>query len=303
MSTCILICTYEANQALALFTAKQITSLWNNHPPIFFCGLNGSDDGSFLDLRSDSSDWLGIIIDAVDELIKKRFELVYIVLDDHPPLGLCEEKTLNEVLPNALIQLEAIHISLLGSGYGRELLGEEIQLCGIAVEALPDSYRWRYSLHPGIWHLKSFRDLLVILEAESIPPKGRSPWEFERICGSEKFLTRLRSTRRCFRITASLPSAVIRDQMFSALLRSMGKVMRTVAGVLGGSKAWVAVSQRFDFVNHYYPGIYPVFWRGVLVQGAINPELVKFCRIFRKKKLSHQLRVGFSTDESIGISH
>lgn len=302
MSTCILICTYEANQALALFTAKQITSLWRNHPPIFFCGLNRGDDRSFLDLRSDSSDWLGIIIDAVDELIKKYFESVYIVLDDHPPVGLCEENTLNNILPKALIELEAINISLFGSGYGREMLGEERQFSGITVEALPDSYRWRYSLHPGIWHLKSFRGLLSILDTESISPKGRSPWDFERICGSDPFFASLTPQNRCFRVTSALPTAAIGDQILSTLLRAVGRVMRSVAGGFGGSKAWVAVSRRFDFVNHYYPGIYPVFWRGVLVQGGINPELVRCCRVFRKKKLLHQLRVGFSTVESIGIS-
>jgi len=295
LSTCILICTYESNQLLALFTGKQITSLWKNHPPIFFCGVNCRHNSSFLDLRVDSADWLGIIMDAVDELIKKRFESVYVVLDDHPPIGLCEEETLNNILPKALIELEAINISLLGSGYGREMLGEERQLSGITVEALPDSYRWRYSLHPGIWHLESLRDLLSILESESISPKGRSPWDFERICGSDRFLASLPPRNRCFRVTSSLPTAAIGDQILSTLLRGVGRVMRSVAGGFGGSKAWLAVSQRFDFVNHYYPGIYPVFWRGVLVQGAINPELVRFCRFFRKKKLSHQLRVGFST--------
>ncbi len=118
MNTCILIPSYDGYRSLAGFTANQIDHHWRDHPPIYFCGLSAPahKNDLLLFLRRQSSDWLSILIDAVHEVKERGFKAVYLILDDHPPLGPCEANTLNQTLPATLERLEAGTISLFRPG-------------------------------------------------------------------------------------------------------------------------------------------------------------------------------------------
>lgn len=168
MNSCILIPSHVRYQSLAVFTANQIGQWWKNHPSIFFCGLEQlkHKDGVSLLSRRDNINWIGIELDAVREVQQRGFEVVYLILDGHPPMGLCRDDILNYVLPRILQRLGADNISLFGSGQGRSIEGHVFRESGIGIEHLPESYLWRYSLHPGLWSCKSLQDLLQLLDSE-----------------------------------------------------------------------------------------------------------------------------------------
>lgn len=138
MNPCILIPSHVGYWSLAIFTASQIDRCWKDYPPIFVCGLD--------QLKQK---------DGVGEVRQRGFEVVYLILDDHPPMGLCRDDIPNYVLPEILQRLGADNISLFGSGQGRGIEGRVFRELGIGIERLPESYRWRYSLHPGLWSCKA----------------------------------------------------------------------------------------------------------------------------------------------------
>jgi hypothetical protein len=146
-----------------------------------------------------SDDWLGILIDAVRELRKRGFRMVYVILDDHPPLGPCRYDILNNVLPEVMLSRGAEIISLFGSGQGRNIEGDVVLEAGIGFEQLPDSYLWRYSLHPALWSLQALEILLSKLDVEITTRDGRTPWAFERLSGVRISKGETKNMTRCCR--------------------------------------------------------------------------------------------------------
>jgi hypothetical protein len=287
MNPCILIPSHVGYRSLAIFTASQIDRCWKDHPPIFFCGLDQlkQKDGVSLLRHRDSVNWIGIALDAVREVRQRGFEVVYLILDDHPPMGLCRDDILNYVLPEILQRLGADNISLFGSGQGRGIEGRVFRESSIGIERLPESYLWRYSLHPGLWSCKSLQDLLELLDSEILTDDSRSPWAFERVGGkrtageSEKVLT------QCYRLASPVPMASQVERTVGSLYRLFGGIARSVAGAIGGPKAWNRVSQQFDFVHHFFGGPYPILWRGVMEKGRLNPAFQSHGRYFFKRDL------------------
>ena len=284
MNTCILIPSYEKYRVLAGFTARQIDRHWRDHPPIFFCGFSVPVDQSdaLLMLHRSSDDWIGILMDAVRDVRKKGFKMVYLILDDHPPLGPCEWDILNNVLPQIMLKREAENISLFGSGQGRNLEGRMTSEAGVELEQLPDSYLWRYSLHPGLWSLKALDDRLGKLDAKMPNNCERTPWAFERLSGVKTSRGRTQEMTQCYRFVSSGWTALQRDQVVALLYRACGVGARSMAGVLGGAASWDRMSHRFDFIHHYFGGPYPIIWQGLMAKGRLNPEFARFSQYFFK---------------------
>jgi len=287
VNTCILIPSYEKYRVLAGFTARQIDCHWRDHPPIFFCGFTIPIDhsGTLLILHRSSDDWMGILMDAVREVRKKGFQMAYLILDDHPPLGPCRRDILNTVLPQIMLKLGAENISLFGSGQGRKFEGKMVSETGVKVEQLPDSYPWRYSLHPGLWSLKALSDLLAKLDAKIPNNGGRTPWKFERLSGVKASQGSKQEMTQCYRFVSSGWTASQRDQVLAFLYRACGVGARRMAGVLSGAASWDRMSHRFNFIHHYFGGPYPIIWQGVMAKGRLNPEFTKFCHYFLKGDL------------------
>ena len=300
MNTCILIPSYEKYRVLAGFTARQIDRHWRDHPPIFFCGFSVPVDQSdaLLILHRSSDDWIGILMDAVRDVRKKGFKMVYLILDDHPPLGPCERDILNNVLPQIMLKREAENISLFGSGQGRSREGKIISETGVEVEQLPDSFLWRYSLHPGLWSLKALGDLLGKLDAKISNNGLRTPSAFERLSGQRTSRDNKREMTQCYRLVSSGWPAPQRDQVVAFLYRACGAGARSMAGVLSGAASWDRMSHRFDFIHHYFGGPYPIIWQGVMAKGRLNPEFEKFCRYFLKGQLLRSATTLIADDDS-----
>ena len=287
MNTCILIPSYEKYRVLAGFTASQIDRCWRDHPPIFFCGLSAPvrAGDTTLSLRRDGADWIGILSDAVHDIREEGFGSVYLILDDHPPLGVCRYDILNTVLPQILLNKNAENICLFGSGQGRDVEGKVTRQYRFGVEQLPDSYSWRYSLHPGLWSLQALNDLLLKLSFEITTIDDCTPWAFERISGALSAQSNRGQLTQCYRLAEPVMSASLGDKIIGVLYRVLARSSRTFAGIVGGASAWERTSERFDFIHHYFDGPYPMIWQGVMAKGHFNPEFPRFCRYFLKKRL------------------
>ena len=283
--TCILISSHDRYASLAHFTQTQIDKQWQYHPSVYFSGLSALNGSRLLKLRRDPVDWIGVTLDAVQDLLSHGYHSVYLVLDDHPPLGRCQPNLLNHVLPKILFEREATNISLFGSGQGRQVEGQTtLDFCG-GLEVLPESYLWKYSLHPGLWSLSKLQRLLDRLDADLTCLDTRHPWSFERIGGGYRSMIDGEKMGLSYRIAAPFEGFWSREKILAVSYRSAGDLTRYVAGVVGGPNAWNRVSRRFDFAYHYFDGGYPIFWRGVMEKGRPNSEFKRFCKYFLKHNL------------------
>jgi len=263
-----------------------------------FCGFSIPVDHSdtLLILHRSSDDWIGILMDAVREVRKKGFQMVYLILDEHPPLRPFRWDILNVVLPQIMLKLGAENISLFGSGQGGNLEGKMVSKTGVKVEQSSDSYPWRYSLHSGLWSLKALGDLAAKLDTKIPNNGGRTPWTFEGLSGVRISRGSNKKMTQCYRVVSSEWTASQRDQVIAFLYRTCGVGARSMAGVLSGSVSCDRMSHRFDFIHHYFGGPYPINWQGVMAKGRLNTEFAKFCHYFLKGDLLRSATASIADD-------
>ena len=87
-----------------------------------------------------------------------------------------------------------------------------------------------------------------------------------------------------YRITSLVIVVSQPEQAITEVIRTIGHISRSLAGVIGGKRAWHRTSQCFDWINHYYGGPYPMFWRGIFTKGRPNNKLVTFLTLMGKRK-------------------
>tara|TARA_Y100000588_G_scaffold172428_1_gene186287 strand:- start:404 stop:1009 length:606 start_codon:yes stop_codon:yes gene_type:complete len=192
------------------------------------------------------------------------------------------------VLPKLLNDLDVVNISLFGSGQGREIEGPICVSHPIGLEKLPESYLWRYSLHPGLWSLVALRELLLILDGKLTSVDKRSAWSFERLGANNQVVVR-NKPRPSYRLTPPLTINLGYDARLAALYRGVGNVTRSVSGRVAGADAWNHMSGLFNFSYHYYARPYPIFWCSVMEKGHMNSEFKRFCRFFLKRRLLREI--------------
>jgi hypothetical protein len=184
-----------------------------------------------------------------------------------------------------MLNQDAENISLFGSRQGRHIEGNVFLEAGVQLEQLPDSYPWRYSLHPSLWSLTALANLLDKVDARMTENNGRTPWAFERLSGVRTSQGSKQEMTQCYRLTSAESTASRRDQVIAFLYRSCGVGSRRIAGMVGGPVQWDRMSHRFNFIHHYFGGPYPIIWQGVMAKGRLNPEFAKFCHYFLKGDL------------------
>ena len=205
-------------------------------------------ESNHLPLVNETSDWLGILDSGVQFLIGRDYNQVYLILDDHLPLGPCRPDYLNEVLPRQMGSLKALYIGLNGWGQGRPVTGRVLGQDYSWMENVSRTYPWKFQLHPALWDLSFLNQLLTLL-LENLNPEQHTPWVFERRAGDPQFplpedwkerayrICGARTTKNRFRFLV----------MASALLAFKGS--RFLAGKIGGTNAWKALDNRFTFLT------------------------------------------------------
>ena len=276
--TCILISTFDRCEKLARWTLGRIDSEWANHPPVFFAGLSRRDEQS-LGFLGDSQDWMGVNLQAVQRLRESGYTHAYLILDDHPPVGCCHAGFLNDRLPALAERLGAAYVGLLGYGQHRLMEGEDLGPAFAHLEKTSPSYRWKFSLHPGLWNLG---DLQTLLECrmETYPQGQRSPWNFERHRDVPGDLRVDSIASRCFRVRGSSSldpelrsrGALLRDSLF----RFAADTELFAAKLSGGKTARDAAQLRRLWMFGHYLGPYPIYWSGCMRQGKPHADFEKW---------------------------
>jgi hypothetical protein len=270
MKVCILISTFEKFRRLAEWTARRMDLEWKDHPPIFYAGLD-ADGGASLGFHGESSDWMSVNRDAVMRLRDCGYTHAYLILDDHPPVGRCSEEFLNEELPRLAVELDAAYIGLLGYGQHHPLEGKRLGRNHASLERSNPDYRWKFSLHPGLWKLDSLERILNS-RMDLYQGKDRSPWNFERHRDSLEFSFQFPS----FRVygakdaTGGLPTRF--KLLTEAIRRFFADCALFVAKAKGGQVARDKEEVRLHWLYGHYLGAYPLFWSGCMRQGRINAD-------------------------------
>ena len=176
----ILIPTFDRYLDLARITARRIDELWPEHPPIFFCGLTGRDERN-LSLRSPPDNWIAVLADACHDLRGKGARLVYLILDDHPAMGPCHAKHLNQTMPKLMEASGAVCLSLQGWDHPRRVGGSIKRCLGFSLMRLNREFTSKFALHPALWKLEVLEAMCTRFLTMS--PPGRTPWDFERLSG------------------------------------------------------------------------------------------------------------------------
>lgn len=280
IATAILVSTFDRYEPLARWTVGRIHKEWPEHPPIFSSGLSCRTPES-LGFEGDSKDWMSVTLQAVQALRSRGFSHSYLVLDDHPPVGKCHALFLNEKLPRLASQINAAHISLLGYGQHRKQEGLVERFDGTRLERLPSSYRWKFSLHPGLWNLA---DLQFLLE-QRMSQYGeweRTPWNFERHRDLTNDPVTILCGARCHRVhgVESLVQAAPTRLLREAWLRLEADVAMFLAKLTGGQRARTSVEQKTLWRFGHYAGPYPIYWSGCLRQGKVHADFEKWLARF-----------------------
>jgi hypothetical protein len=264
----ILISTFDRYEKLARWTAAQLERQWPQHPPIFYSGLTGNQQ--CLGASGGEQDWMSVTLYAIEQLQQRGFTHAYLVLDDHPPVGPCHEEALNEVLPSLALKLNATYIGLLGYGQHREVKGKILEEKYSFLEQTSIAYRWKFSLHPGLWNLKGFHEILL-QRMKIYQGEIRTAWRFEQHLDDSQNLEILPLLKSSYRIYGGhflkkkwqMKSEIWRE----SVERFIVDVVLFKAKITSGSSARDMVGKKHFWRYCHYLGPYPLFWSGVMQQG------------------------------------
>lgn len=286
MDICILLSTCDKYIKLAELTVVLIDQRWKNHPPIFVCGLSSPCGGEAetLLLHNDSQDWIGIARSAAQQLLEKGYQKCYLILDDHPPIKICNETHLNINLPTLMDSLHATYIGLHGWDQNTfsdgRILGSNFRY----LQHQTSSFLWQYALHPALWDTQAFLDMTEIL-CKNVDIKSRNIWAFERRSGAipSPFPPNLQG--RSYRIFGLgmlggeyrvIRAASRRLFYFSVNLVSL--IVKKIFGV-------TAQQQYIELIIHetlFFDGPYPIYWSGVMQKGSLNKNFERFLLFHRQ---------------------
>jgi hypothetical protein len=284
---CILLSTWDKQQAVSAITHKHLNHRWPDHPPVFTCGCcTYPEDVAGLTLKAEPRDWISIHRDACADLLESGFKWTYLILDDHAPIGQCHVTHLNQTLPRLAKELDALYIGLNGWGQGRPegygtLLTEHSRL-----EAVGDKFDWKYSLHPGLWNLTHLHTILRQW-ADQLPLEERTAWKFERMGQQASIQDHLNAECLSYRVDGI--------HMRHPRSLSLGQRFR-----LQRARTYAALRSRFQssvyrhpeqnrYLYRFYDGPYPLFWSGLLQRGEIHQDCKRFLALIKEEALLQDL--------------
>jgi hypothetical protein len=271
---CILIPTFPACADVAEFTVSRIKKFWPGHPPMFLCGLKEKG----IPTTSPDADWMTIVAEACDDLWRREFRKVYLLLDDHPPLGPCHSLHLNQTLPSILQDLGAVSIALLGTGQGRRPFGTRIVVDGFSFDHVNPRQLWKFPLHPALWNLEILRGLLREM-IRFLPLEQRTPWAFERWGGAPDAPLPTEWKSGSYRIHGhSMRVRTLHPFVWAA--RRITRALELTADLFGKGNV---IRSSFGFVRHFYDGPYPLLWSGLMRKKQVNPDFLSYLQLVARQ--------------------
>jgi hypothetical protein len=288
----ILLSTFDAYASVARLTLERLDACWPGHPEVFVCGIGDSRApfGNVLPLAAAPDDWVGITLGAVRDLQEEGAEWIYLILDDHPPFGPCNADYLNRRLPENAQALGAIQVNLLGWDQHQPRQGFVLGPERLYWECNSPAFRWKFSLHPGFWHVLSFRRMLEALRSTS--PDVRTARAFEGAMDGACRSLDPSFLGRTYRVRGdgfTARSRWFESRSLRTLARQLIRPIR-VAARLGGSRSVTALDAALLTYYRYANGPYPMFWSGLLRQGRHHEEALRFLAWTGQSALADEVR-------------
>lgn len=271
MKIAILLSGCERYREILDFTKNEIELLWQNHPQIYSCGFKGADIEPGFDLKNIPYEWGKIHLEAVQRLRAFGYDKVYLIIDDHPPLGRCHETILNQELPRWMDELEATYIGLLGCGQNQGSWGEFVK--NYPLERIEESQLFKFQLHPALWNLEKLESILRGF-VENYAEKDQNIWRFERV-GNDSWVER-KNRLGAYRIVG---------QELTSNLNLSHRELQLRAFIQKRLRKWIRDERQADlqwqwgiwgFISHYYAGPYPLMWAGIMNGGRPNLNVFRF---------------------------
>ena len=233
---------------------------------------------------------MGIHEEACRHLIDAGMKWVYLILDDHPPLGACNEKALNQTIPKWADELNALYIGLNGWGQGRPKGNGVFDKNRLDLECVGQNFDWKFSLHPGLWNLEGLQTLLHNWSSE-LPIEQRNAWKFERMGQGKPIEAYLSTGQPSFRVCGKRMRA--NDSLTPPERRALQRA-RTWAAIGTRLRHFIGRSTttyqtRNRYLYRFYDGPYPLYWSGLLQRGQPNNECMHFLNLIHKEGLLNEL--------------
>jgi len=283
MKTGILVPVWVNYRWIAPLTKELIDREWPDHPELWFCGLERAPESGWnvipMSEPAECTNWTRVLLDGVDGMIARGFDTLYIIPEEHVPLAKCRADDLNVALPDLMVRLDALYISLMGWD-NRRFVSKSPVLSNqdFGLKHLTGPRDPRFHLHPALWNAEAARTCCKIaLENKSA---GGSAWHFEKATGGAGAPLPAGWETRCYQIRASVLSTHPRGWMSAAASwceRSLfHKLMALVPHL---PKAWVSPYLRaIPFDDVFCDGPYPMFYSGIMAKGGPNKHFVHFLR-------------------------
>ena len=238
-------------------------------------------------MQRDPSDWLGILQDAVENLRNRGVDFVYLILDDHIPVGPCQSHYLNVTFPN-LLQSESVgRLALFGGGQFQPQDGMRFRIGSLWYERPSGECEWVFCLHPALWSLHALSNHLS--EVRSLSDKELiTAWEYEWLAAKGVREGILQGIRH-LRVLGSQSAESQNPPKLLPILPFIRVLVRSTVGLLralGLAATANNIQERAHSFSKYYHGPYPYFWSGLLLRGKIQTDLIKWLRLNGRGQLA-----------------
>ncbi len=273
MKTGILVPVWKDYAWIAPITLETLDAWWPSHPEIRFCGLADPKGLPAFPLESgiDRSNWTQVLLGGVVNMRASGFGRVYLILEEHIPLGRCHEEHLNFTLPALMDALPASYISLMGWDNRRftsrsPVLGKSRH----HLKHLTGANDPCFHLHPALWDLETLE--LCCRVALQNRDKNGSAWHFEKACArSDAPLPQ--AANECYQIRASSmalrPPTPARSAL-AAIDRFVFHKIMALYPWIPGSRAGRVFLRNVPFDDVFCNGPYPMFFSGIMAKGGLN---------------------------------
>ena len=278
----ILVPVWRDYEWIAPIAIERIDACWPSHPEIRFCGLSEARGLPVLPLEpgTDRSNWTQVLLGGVEKMRALGFGRIYLILEEHIPLGPCHEEHLNTTLPALMDALPASYISLMGWDNRRfPSRSPVLAKSRHQLKRLTGTNDPRFHLHPALWDLEILEHCCRL--ALQNQEKNGSAWHFEKASARPDAPLPPAAKNGCYQIRASAlalqPPSPPRSAL-SAIDRFVFHKIMALYPLIPSRRVGRRFLRHVPFDDVFCNGPYPMFYSGIMAKGGLNRFFVNYLR-------------------------
>lgn len=269
LKTCILVSVWPDYRWLVPILEGMLEEFWPDHPDLIMTREVGN-----------GRNWTRNLLAGVEDAEKRGFDSVYLINEEHVPIGPCNLDFLGSTLPKLASELGAVYVSLFG--------WDNKRFCSKSPLLGSEKFHWmrlvgprdpRFHLHPAWWRLDALKACCHLVLEDG--RENGSAWHFEKTSDDLEANLPGKFRMGCYQIHAGAtgvrPMGFFRRVSRPAKRWVDNKAM-AVAPLLGPGLMREAWLRFWNFDSVVSDGAYPMVFSGVLAKGRLNPVFVEYCR-------------------------